>query len=195
MGKNTSIVGSYERKNKLIFYKNKLLSRAGWRGWPDSNDNIYHKIDYSLKTEQYYNFQLHQMLGDIKKAIRTLNYKHAKEVAIPIIDKSKEKHRIETEIVKLIDTMKHIDRSKYFVDYSDDNNAKLMLFAEFNGSKRERYSREFDRILVTKSFRHLQYKTQIMVNSASDDQRTRLLHSLEVQRIAKTLSNSVRCKF
>lgn len=50
------------------------------------------------------------------------------------------------------------------------------------------FGREYDRIICTNSFRRLQYKTQVMVNSASDEQRTRLLHSLEVQRIAKKIA-------
>lgn len=53
------------------------------------------------------------------------------------------------------------------------------------------FSREYDRIICTPSFRHLQYKTQVMVNSASDDQRTRLLHSLEVQKVAKKIALGV----
>lgn len=53
------------------------------------------------------------------------------------------------------------------------------------------FSREYDRIICTAAFRRLQYKTQVMVNSASDDQRTRLLHSLEVQKIAKKLALGV----
>jgi len=69
-----------------------------------------------------------------------------------------------------------------------DKEKMLLLYLEFTGTKRTRYSREFDRIILTNSFRHLQYKTQVMINSASDDQRTRLLHSIEVQKIAKTLA-------
>ncbi|MCL2773365.1 MAG: HD domain-containing protein [Oscillospiraceae bacterium] len=64
----------------------------------------------------------------------------------------------------------------------------LTLYTELLSCKRTRYNREYDRILVSKPFEHLQYKTQVMVNSASDNQRTRLLHSLEVQKCAKTLS-------
>ena len=70
----------------------------------------------------------------------------------------------------------------------NDNIKAAMLYLEFTGTKRTRYSRESDRIEVTNTFRHLQYKTQVMINSASDDQRTRLLHSIEVQNIARTLS-------
>ena len=125
------------------------------------------------------------MLNEIKCAVRDLDYSDAKLATMHIYQKYELKAGIADDIQTINDKMSHIDKSRYFnVDEYD----RLMLFAEFNGSKREQYSREYDRILVTKSFRHLQYKTQIMVNSASDDQRTRLLHSLEVQRIAKTLA-------
>lgn len=67
----------------------------------------------------------------------------------------------------------------------------LTLFVETLSCKRGRYHREYDRIVVSTAFQHLQYKTQVMINSASDDQRTRLLHSLEVQKCAKTLAEQL----
>ena len=60
---------------------------------------------------------------------------------------------------------------------------------------RTMFSREYDRIICTTAFRHLQYKTQVMVNSASDDQRTRLLHSLEVQKVAKKIAMGIHANW
>jgi predicted deoxyguanosinetriphosphate triphosphohydrolase len=181
---------NYNRKNKVISVKNELLSSAGWRSWPypyqeAKNPRVADADKFCLK-------ELHTMLIEVKNKIRTLDYKQARKEALAIIDESKRNTDIANDIDKINLAMKHIGESKYFeANEQANSDARLMLFALFYGSKRERYSREFDRILVTKSFRHMQYKTQVMVNSASDDQRTRLLHSLEVQRIAKTLSTQL----
>ncbi len=65
---------------------------------------------------------------------------------------------------------------------------KARLMSEFTDIYRLHFAREEERIMFTESFRRLQYKTQVMVNSVSDDQRTRLLHSLEVQKIARRIA-------
>ncbi len=65
---------------------------------------------------------------------------------------------------------------------------KARLMSEFTDIYRLHFAREEERIIFTESFRRLQYKTQVMVNSVSDDQRTRLLHSLEVQKIARRIA-------
>lgn len=161
---------NYDRKHKVIQLEDSLLFASGCKSWPNYYIN---------------NRELHNMLNEIKCVVRELDYSDAKKETKCICDRFITKDGIENDINIINRKMLHIDNSRYF---GADKYDRLMLFAEFNGSKREHYSREYDRILVTKSFRHLQYKTQIMVNSASDDQRTRLLHSLEVQRIAKTLA-------
>ena len=65
---------------------------------------------------------------------------------------------------------------------------KARLMSEFTDIYRLHFAREEERIMFTEAFRRLQYKTQVMVNSVSDDQRTRLLHSLEVQKIARRIA-------
>jgi predicted deoxyguanosinetriphosphate triphosphohydrolase len=78
---------------------------------------------------------------------------------------------------------------RYRLNKSDPGNLPLIaLAATFNGAKRTTYNREYDRIIVTDAFRRMQYKTQILTNESSDVQRTRMMHSLEVQKIAKTLA-------
>lgn len=65
---------------------------------------------------------------------------------------------------------------------------KETIAKEFFDDKRTLFQREEERIISTESFRRLQYKTQVMVNSVSDDQRTRLLHSLEVEKISRKIA-------
>ena len=179
---------NYIRKHEVIWHEDFLLYPAGCKSWPNNNidfKKMQNKINEWNAMVNDDDIELHKMLNEIKNKIKTLDYTKAKKETTKIYKIFKEKKGIKEGVKRIKHKMKHIGKSKYF---KADKYDRLMLFAEFNGSKRERYSREYDRILVTKSFRHLQYKTQVMVNTASDDQRTRLLHSLEVQRIAKTLA-------
>ena len=71
----------------------------------------------------------------------------------------------------------------------------LMLFFEMHGGMRLRYARECERITSSLFFRHSQYKAQVMFNCASDDQRTRLSHSLEVAGLARTIAKQLGCNW
>lgn len=77
------------------------------------------------------------------------------------------------------------ENQEHYSDWEEKRNGLLKHAWDEN---RTFFGREYDRVICTNSFRRLQYKTQVMVNSASDDQRTRLLHSLEVQKIAKKIA-------
>lgn len=68
---------------------------------------------------------------------------------------------------------------------------KRHIASEFFDDKRTLFQREEERIISTEAFRRLQYKTQVMVNSVSDDQRTRLLHSLEVEKISRKIATAL----
>lgn len=54
------------------------------------------------------------------------------------------------------------------------------------------YERDRDRITHSTAFRRLGYKTQVFVNSAGDQYRTRLSHSLEVCQVARSLASALR---
>lgn len=57
---------------------------------------------------------------------------------------------------------------------------------------RSAFQRDRDRILHSRAFRRLEYKTQVFLNNAGDHYRTRLTHTIEVAAIARTIARSLR---
>lgn len=54
------------------------------------------------------------------------------------------------------------------------------------------FQRDADRIIHSKSFRRLMHKTQVFLNPEGDHYRTRMTHTLEVTRIARTIARCLR---
>ena len=54
------------------------------------------------------------------------------------------------------------------------------------------YQRDIDRITYSKAFRRLKHKTQVFLQPEGDHYRTRLTHTLEVARIARTAARALR---
>jgi dGTPase len=50
------------------------------------------------------------------------------------------------------------------------------------------FSRDRDRILHSRCFRRLEYKTQVFVNGTADHYRTRLTHTMEMTAVGRTLA-------
>lgn len=58
-------------------------------------------------------------------------------------------------------------------------------------SMRTIYQVDCDRILHSKAFRRLKYKTQVFLSPEGDHYRTRLTHTLEVSQIARTVARAL----
>ena len=53
------------------------------------------------------------------------------------------------------------------------------------------YQRDTDRIVHSKSFRRLMHKTQVFLQPEGDHYRTRMTHTIEVSRIARTITRAL----
>ena len=53
------------------------------------------------------------------------------------------------------------------------------------------FQRDRDRILHSKAFRRLEYKTQVFLSGSGDHLRNRLTHTIEVTAIARTIARAL----
>ena len=66
--------------------------------------------------------------------------------------------------------------------------SKGRIFKESNNQYRTPFQRDRDRIVHSASFRRLNHKTQVFVNTEGDHYRTRITHSIEVAQIARSIA-------
>lgn len=70
-------------------------------------------------------------------------------------------------------------------------NSRGRLRAEDECAIRTCFQRDVDRITHSKSFRRLKHKTQVFLQPEGDHYRTRLTHTLEVSRLARTVARAL----
>jgi len=80
----------------------------------------------------------------------------------------------------------------------------LAPYAQFSGDTRGRdynetppewrthYQRDRDRVIHSRAFRRLEYKTQVFLNGTGDHLRTRLTHTIEVAAISRNIASALK---
>ena len=82
------------------------------------------------------------------------------------------------------------ERLAPYAEKSGDSRGRL--HAEPEHAYRTRFARDRDRIVHSRAFRRLEYKTQVFVYHEGDHYRNRLTHTLEGAQIARTLARALR---
>jgi dGTPase len=80
----------------------------------------------------------------------------------------------------------------------------LAPYAQFSGDTRGReypekppvwrthYQRDRDRVIHSRAFRRLEYKTQVFLNGSGDHLRTRLTHTIEVAAVSRNIASALK---
>lgn len=72
--------------------------------------------------------------------------------------------------------------------FSDQSRGRLLPEEPRDTDVRTCYQRDTDRIVHCKAFRRLMHKTQVFLSPEGDHYRTRMTHTLEVTRVARTIT-------
>ena len=93
---------------------------------------------------------------------------------------------------------------RYRPELEENEHRALAPFAQFSDATRGRrhpeepplwrtqYQRDRDRVIHSRAFRRLEYKTQVFLNGTGDHLRTRLTHTMEVAAISRNIASALK---
>ena len=76
--------------------------------------------------------------------------------------------------------------------FADESKGRPHPWQPEENDVRTNFQRDIDRIVHCKSFRRLMHKTQVFLRPEGDHYRTRMTHTLEVARIASTITRALK---
>jgi dGTPase len=77
-----------------------------------------------------------------------------------------------------------------YAQFSADTRGRI--YAEEPPEWRTQYQRDRDRVIHSRAFRRLEYKTQVFLNGSGDHFRTRLTHTMEVAAITRNIARALQ---
>jgi len=89
-----------------------------------------------------------------------------------------------------LEKLEHQQLSK-MAAFCDESRGRLRPEEERQEDVRTCYQRDTDKIVHSKAFRRLMHKTQVFLSPEGDHYRTRMTHTLEVSRIARTIAKAL----
>ena len=89
-----------------------------------------------------------------------------------------------------LEQLEHEQLSQYAA-FSNESRGRLHPEEDRAEDVRTCYQRDTDKIVHSKAFRRLMHKTQVFLSPEGDHYRTRMTHTLEVSRIARTIAKAL----
>jgi len=77
-----------------------------------------------------------------------------------------------------------------YAQFSGDTHGRH--YPEPSPQWRTHYQRDRDRVIHSRAFRRLEYKTQVFLNGTGDHLRTRLTHTIEVAAVSRNIASALR---
>ncbi len=89
-----------------------------------------------------------------------------------------------------LEKLEHLHLDKW-ASFADETKGRLHPEEAKVEDVRTAYQRDTDKIVHSKAFRRLMHKTQVFLSPEGDHYRTRMTHTLEVTRIARTIAKAL----
>src|SRR5439155_16565974 len=88
------------------------------------------------------------------------------------------------------DVMEEAERATLATFAQKSGDSRGAKYSEQSHGYRTEFQCDRARIIHSRAFRRLEYKTQVFLNGTGDHLRTRLTHSIEVSPISRTIARA-----